>query len=137
MNVKEILDELEISKADYYRAVSISKDENLELHLKRKPNSCFANNYFDVDLKAWQENIYIQPVFNEYKAVRYMCQYFSKTEDRCSRAMKQTAKEAFENNIHHHDTMKAIAKAYLMNQECSVKDSVYHILPELKPRRIF
>ena len=52
MSVKEILDELEISKADYYRAVSISKDESLELHLKRKPNSWFTNNYFDVGFES-------------------------------------------------------------------------------------
>ena len=38
-----------------------------------------------------------------------MCQYFSKTEDRCSQAMKQAAKEAFKNNMYHHDTMKTIA----------------------------
>ena len=29
-----------------------------------------------------------------------MCQYFSKTEDQCSQAMKQASKEAFENNIY-------------------------------------
>ena len=66
LSVKEILDELEISKDDYYRALSISKDEDLELHLKRKPNSCFVNNYFDVGLKVWQANMDIQSVFNEY-----------------------------------------------------------------------
>ena len=54
----------------------------------------------------------MQPAFNEYKAVAYMCQYFSKTEDRCSQTMKQAAKEAFETNMHHDDTMKTIAKAY-------------------------
>ena len=53
LSVKEILDELEISKDDYYRALSISKDEKLELHLKREPNSCFVNHYFDAGLKAW------------------------------------------------------------------------------------
>ena len=62
----------------------------------------------------------IQPVFNEYKAVTYMCQYFSKTEDQCSQAMKQATKEAFENNMHHHHTTKTIAKAYLSSGECSV-----------------
>ena len=105
--------------------------------MKRQPNSCFVNNYFDVGLKAWQTNMDIQLVFNEYKAVTYMCQYFSKTEDQCSQAMKQAAKETFENNMHHHDTMKTIAKAYLSSRECSVQEAVYHILPELKLRRIF
>ena len=50
-------------------------------HLKGERNSCFVNNYFDVGLKPWQTNMDIQPVFNEYKTVAYMCQYFSKTED--------------------------------------------------------
>ena len=39
--------------------------------------------------------------------------------------------------MHHHDTMKAIAKAYLSSRGCSVQEAVYHILPELKLSRIF
>ena len=105
--------------------------------MKAESNFCFVINYFDVGLKAWQANMDIQPVFNEYNAVTYMCQYFSKTEDWCSQAMKQRAKEAFENNMHHHDTMKTITKADLSNQQCSVQKAVYCILPELKLRRIF
>ena len=42
-----------------------------------------------------------------------MCQYLSKTEDPCSKEMKQAAKEVFESNMHHNDTMKTIAKACL------------------------
>ena len=52
--------------------------------------------------------------------------------------MKQAAKEAFENNMHHHhDTLKTIAKAYLSNRECSVQEAVYLILTEFKLQRIF
>ena len=98
--------------------------EDLELLLKRVHNSCFVNNYFDVGLKAWQANIDIQPVFNEYKAVEYMYQYFSKAEDQCSQTIKQAVKEAFENNMHPHDTMKTIAKAHLSNWERSVQETV-------------
>ena len=54
----------------------------------------------DVALKASQAYKDIQTVFSEHKVVAYMCQYLSKTEDQCSQAMKQTAKEAFESNIH-------------------------------------
>ena len=128
LSLKEILDELEISKDDYYIALSISKDEDLELHLKKESNSCFVNYYFDGGLKAWQANMDIQPVFNKYKTVTYVCQYFSKTEDQCSQAVKQAAKESFENNMQHHDTMKTIEtidKAYLSNRECSVQEAVY------------
>ena len=50
LSVKEILDELGISKDDYNRALSISKDEDVELHLKTEPNSFFVNTNFDVTL---------------------------------------------------------------------------------------
>ena len=49
-----------------------------------------------------------------------MCPYFSKIEGQCSQAMKHAAKETFEKNMHHHDTMKTFAKSYLSNRECSV-----------------
>ena len=65
------------------------------------------------------------------------CQYSSKTEDQCSQTMKQAAKETFENNIYHPDTMKTVTKAYSSNRECSVQEAIYDILPLLKPRRIF
>ena len=52
----------------------------------------------------------IQPVVNEDKAVTYICQYFSKTEDRCSQTRKQATKEAFENNMHHLDTTGQLLK---------------------------
>ena len=51
--------------------------------------------------------------------------------------MKKTAKEAYGNNMHHHDTMRTISKAYLNSRECPVQEAVCHILPELKLKRIF
>ena len=65
LSVKEILDELKISKNDYYRTLPISNNEDLELHLKREPNSCFVNNYLDIGLQPWQVIINIQLVFND------------------------------------------------------------------------
>ena len=50
-------------------------------------NSCFVNSYFDVELKAWQANMHMQPIFNEHKAVRYMYHYFCETEDQCSQVI--------------------------------------------------
>ena len=54
LSVQEILDALGFSKADYYRALSLSKDKDLELQLKIQPNSCCFNNYY---------------VFNEYNTI--------------------------------------------------------------------
>ena len=96
-------------------------------------NSCFANNHFDTGLRVWQANVDIQPVFNEYKAVAYMCPYFSKSEDKCPFAIKQAAREAFDNKLDQFNTMKNILKACRMFRS----GGCYHILPELHVRRVF
>ena len=80
-SIDEILASLEISKHDYEEALSISDDNDFQIHYKRPPNSCFVNNYFCDGLMAWEANMDIQPVFNHYKAVAYMCAYLSKSEN--------------------------------------------------------
>ena len=59
LSIQEILDEFEIPKDDSSKTLSVSKDCHLELYLKGQRNSCFANDYFDVGLKAWQANMNI------------------------------------------------------------------------------
>ena len=93
-SISEILNELELTESEYYEALSISSDKDFQIHFKRPPNSCFINNYFDEVLLAWNANLDIQPVINHYKAVTYMCAYFSKSENETSEAMKQAAKDA-------------------------------------------
>ena len=72
-SIDEILASLEISKHDYEEELSISEDNDFQIHYKRPPNSCFVNNYFYDWLMAWEANMDIEPVFNHYKAVAYVC----------------------------------------------------------------
>ena len=60
--MKQILDELENSRDNYCKALSLSKNEDLELPLKKQSNSCSVNYYFDGGLKAWQANTNLQHV---------------------------------------------------------------------------
>ena len=71
----------------------------------------------------------IKPVFNHYKAVAYMCTYLSKTEDEYSHAMNEALKDMFERELDNYEQMKSLTYAYLIMGECSVQESVYHILP--------
>ena len=43
----------------------------------------------------------------------------------------------FEKNLHHYEIIKIISRDYLSKRECSVQEEIYHILPELKLRRVF
>ena len=137
LNISEILDELNITEEHYYNALSISTDKDFQLHLKRSTNSCFVNTYFAEGVYALEANIDIQPVINHYKAVSYMCAYFSKSEDKSSEAMKQAAKEARESNKTTYEQMKFVARAYITKRECSVQEAVYHVMPGLWLRKSY
>lgn len=136
-SIKEILNELELTESEYYHALRISIDADFQIHLKRPPNSCFVNNYFDEGLLAWQANLDIQPVINYFKAVAYMCAYFSKCENETSEAMKQAAREAATSGCSYREQMKMIARAFTTKRQCSVQEAVYILMPELWLRKTF
>ncbi|XP_066921397.1 uncharacterized protein [Clytia hemisphaerica] len=132
-----ILDSLGLNYETYEYYLSISPDKDQHLFLKRDPYSCFVNNYFAEGLLAWEANIDIQPVFNAYKAVTYMCAYFSKSEDKCSTAMQEALKQAKDSNDSQFEQMSKIAKVYNSNRECSIQEAVYLTMPELWLRKCF
>ena len=45
LSIQEILSSMGITEYDYYCALSISPDNDYEIHLKRSTCSCFVNNY--------------------------------------------------------------------------------------------
>ena len=89
-------------------SLSISDDNDFQVHLKRLHNSCFVNNYFRTGLLAWEANLDMQPVFKHYKVVKYICAYLSKAEDEYSHAMNQAFNEAMASNLTNYDQMKSI-----------------------------
>ena len=70
-------------------------------------------------------------MFNRYKAMTYMCTYFSKIEDEISEAMKQAARETLAGNKSDYDKMKAIARVYATKREYLVQEAVYLVMPEI------
>ena len=99
--ISQFLNELNIKDKDYYDALKISTDTDFPIRFKYISNSCFSffffflSNYFTDSLMAWKAIIDIQPIFNHYKVVTYMCAYFWKAKNEISQAMRQAVKEAF------------------------------------------
>ena len=83
---------MEITEDDYHWGLSISPDNDHEIHLKRSTGSSFVN-YNSVLMKAWEANLDIQPVHNYFKALTYMTACFPKSESEASESLKQAAKE--------------------------------------------
>ena len=86
---------------------------------------------------AWEANIDIQPVFDYYKAVTYVCSYLSKQQDECSETMEKAFKESLERGAGSYEQMKSVAHAYASKRECSLQEAVYQIMPELWLRKVF
>ena len=116
---------MQLTKKEYYWALSISSENDFRLHLKRNTNSYFINNCNPVLLKAWQANIDLQPVYNYYKAVSYMTAYFSKSENSISEAMKQAIKEIKLQNLSTRVAMKRLAYSFICFKQMSVQEDVY------------
>ena len=137
LTAEEILISAGVSEQDYYWALAISSDSDFDLHLKRPPDSCFINNYFIAGIKAFAANVDLQPVFNHYKCITYICSYFSKDETECSQAITNAAKEARNSNLNIQDSLKKIGAAFLSTREVSAQECVYRCMPELWLRKVF
>ena len=137
LNEANILKSVGITEDDYYWALSISPDSDFELHLKRPVDSCFINNYFVAGIKGFAANVDLQPVFNHYKCITYVCSYFTKDETECSQAITNAAKEAKAANMNIRDGLKKIGAAFLSTREVSLQECVYRSMPELWLRKIF
>ena len=134
---EDIFQDLDITKEQYEWALSISPDSDYDLHLKRSLDSCFTNNYFIAGVKGFVANVDLQPVFNHYKCITYVCSYFTKDETECSQAIKNVAKEAKEANLKIKDGLRKIGAAFLSTREVSSQECVYRCMPELWLRKIF
>ena len=137
MTYTDILNSVGVTEDEYYQALSISPDSDFELHLKRPVDSCFINNYFVAGIKVFAANVDLQPVFNHYKCITYVCSYFTNDESECSQAIANAAKEANTSNMNIRDGLKKIGAAFLSTREVSSQECVYRSMPELWLRKIF
>ena len=133
----DVFNSVNITEEQYYWALSISPDSGYELHLRRPIDSCFINNYFIAGIKEFAANVDLQPVFNHYKCITYVCSYFAKDETECSQAIMNAAKEAKKENLSIREGLKKIGAAFLSTREVSSQECVYRCMPELWLRKIF
>ena len=137
MSAEELLISCNVTRENYEWALSISGDRDFELHLKRSVDSCFVNNYFEAGIKGFKANVDLQPVFNHYKCLTYVCSYFSKDETKCSQAIANAAKEVKRDNLNGKDGLKKVGAAFLTSREVSAQECVYRAMPELWLRKTF
>ena len=132
---EDIFQDLDITTEQYGWALSTSPNSDYDLHLKRSLDTCFTNNYLVAGVKGFAANVDLQPVFNHYKCITYVCSYFTKDETECSQANMNAAKETKEANPNIKDYK--IGAAFLSTGAVSSQKCVYRCMPELWLREIF
>lgn len=122
LTVTEVLTGAGVSEEQYYWALSVSPDSDYELHLKRPTDSSFINNYFIAGIQGFATNVDLQPVFNHYKCITYVCSYFSKDETECSQAITNAVKEAKNSNLSIRESLRKVGAAFLSTREVSAQE---------------
>ena len=118
----DIFNSVGITEEQYYSALAVSLDSNYDLHLKRPVDSCFIN--FLAGMKGFEANVDLQPVFDHYKCITYICSYFTKDETECSQAIMNAAKEAKAGNMNIRDGLRKIG-VHFYQQERLAHKNVY------------
>ena len=136
-SAEDVLAMCKVSKDKYNWALSISADSDFERHLKREVDSCFINNYFEAGIKGFRTDVDLQPVFNHYKCIMYVCSYFSKDVTECSQAIMNAVREGKDNNLNIGESLRKVGTAFLSCREVSAQECVYRCMPELWLRKTF
>ena len=64
-------------------------------------------------MEGFAANVDLQPVFNHYKCITYVCSYFTKDETESPQAIMNAAKEARTNNLSVAEGLRKIGAAFL------------------------
>ena len=117
LNEADILKSIGITDDEYCWTISISPDSDFELHLKRPVDSCFINNYFVAGIMGFPANLDLQPVFNHYKCITYVCPYYNKDETECSQAIENEGKYAKASNVSIRDGPKKLMLLFSLQEK--------------------
>ncbi|XP_029987916.1 uncharacterized protein LOC115417874 [Sphaeramia orbicularis] len=94
------------------------------IQLKRHPKDCWVNAYNPDLLRAWNANMDIQYVLDEYCCAMYMMSYISKPEHEMTELLNNVIMTTRESDINQRDEMKTIMQAYAKHREVSAQEAV-------------
>ncbi|KAE8281772.1 ATP-dependent DNA helicase PIF2 [Larimichthys crocea] len=85
--------------------------------LKRDPNECWINAYNQDLLRAWNANMDIQYVIDDFGCIMYMMSYISKPEHEMTEFLNSVIKDVKKSKVNERDEMKQIMQAFAKHRE--------------------
>ncbi|XP_026010111.1 uncharacterized protein LOC113013437 isoform X1 [Astatotilapia calliptera] len=122
-DLSELLHKCKLTYEQYLDCVFNLSNGHVIL-LKREPNDCWVNAYNADLLRAWNANMDIQYVIDDYSCLMYMMSYVSKPEFEMTQFLNGVIQEVKKSNVNERDEMKQIMQAYAKHREVSAQESV-------------
>ncbi|XP_028298421.1 uncharacterized protein LOC114460697 [Gouania willdenowi] len=136
-HVRDLLSDPKVSFdtfSDFLRLCNLEREEYMTyaenltsgsvVMLKRHPNDSWVNAYNPHLLRAWNANMDIQYVLNDYCCAQYMMSYITKPEHEMTEFLDSVIKATRELDINQSDEMKKIMQAYAKHREVSAQEAV-------------
>ena len=122
-DLSDLLEACKMTVKEYRKYVN-DLTSGMVVHMKRGPQDCWVNGYNPDLLRAWNANMDIQYVLDDYACIMYMMSYLTKAEHEMTEFLKTVIKEVKKSNVNKKDEMKTIMQAYSNHREVSAQESV-------------
>ncbi|XP_071476043.1 uncharacterized protein [Diadema antillarum] len=125
-NARQLFEALGMSQKEFedaYNSVATKED----IVMRRDPKDIWVNQYNPFLLRAWNANMDLQYITNEYACVVYVVSYMSKAEREMGLLLKNAESEMKEGNEDARKSMREIGHVYMQNREVSAQESVYRV----------
>ncbi|XP_035990057.1 uncharacterized protein LOC118561925 [Fundulus heteroclitus] len=121
-DLSELLQACNMTRQEYRYYVD-ALTSGMVVMMKRDPRDAWVNGYNPVLLRAWNANMDIQYVLDEYSCIEYMMSYIAKPEHEMAQYLKSVVEDLKKSNVNQQDEMKKIMQAY-SKREVSAQESV-------------
>uniref|UniRef100_A0A3B5QQ24 ATP-dependent DNA helicase n=1 Tax=Xiphophorus maculatus TaxID=8083 RepID=A0A3B5QQ24_XIPMA len=122
-DLSELLQACNMTKIEYNGHVD-ALTSGMVVMMKRDPKDSWVNGYNPDLLRAWNANMDIQYVLDEYTCIEYMMSYIAKPEHEMAQFLKSVVDDLKTANVSQRDEMKKIMQAYSKQREVSAQESV-------------
>ena len=125
-DTRKLFEDLKITQKEFEDANNMIAKRD-DVILKRNPQDSWVNQYNPSLLRAWNANMDIQYVCNEFACIAYVVSYISKSEKEMGMLLAQTQAEMKDGNEDAKECLKKLGHVYMQNREVCAQESVYRV----------
>ena len=125
-DTRKLFEDLKITQKEFEDANNMIAKRD-DVILKRNPQDSWVNQYNPSLLRAWNANMDIQYVCNEFACIAYVVSYISKSEKEMGMLLAQTQAEMKDGNEDAKACLRKLGHVYMQNREVCAQESVYRV----------